>query len=343
MIVNQKLNNSQKHLSVMSREVIVTTGSRLHWGLLSIAPLAGREFGGIGLMVDEPRLTLSVKKSAEEKDHIVCSENYISKIENVINMTRRNLTGASRECYYSVEVQSEIPQHCGFGSGTQLSLAVARAILMLNEKDQFSSMELAQCVQRGARSALGIHGFESGGFIVEGGKNDSSEISPLVLRVDFPVDWKVLLITPTDRAGISGNIEAKAIQKLGSMPVSLTDKLCRLILMQLIPSIRVQDFEGFSAGLTEYGHAVGEFFQPAQGGIFAHPRMAELENLLSLKEILGMTQTSWGPTLSVVCRDSTHAEYVSSILFENGYGEFCSIKIVKPLNRGAYTQLRNIA
>lgn len=327
----------------MSREVIVTTGSRLHWGLLSIAPLAGREFGGIGLMVDEPRLTLSVKKSVEEKDNLICSENYISKIKNVINMTRRNLTGPSRECYYSVELQSEIPQHCGFGAGTQLSLAIARVISLLSEEDERSSIELAQRVQRGARSALGVHGFESGGFLVEGGKHDSSEISPLVVRVDFPEDWKILLITPTDQAGISGSVEAEAIQKLGSMPVSLTDKLCRLILMQLIPSIRVQDFEGFSAGLTEYGHAVGEFFEPAQGGIFAHPRMAELENLLSSKGIQGMAQTSWGPTLSVVCRDSTHAEYVSSIIFENGYGEFCSIKIVKPLNRGAYTQLRNIA
>lgn len=327
----------------MSREVIITTGTRLHWGLLSIAPLAGREFGGIGLMVDEPRLRLSVKVSPDEKDNIVCSESYFSKIENVINMARQNLSGATGECFYSVELQSEIPMHCGFGSGTQLSLAVARAISMLSEEDKLSSIELAKRVQRGARSALGVHGFDSGGFLVEGGKKISSEISPLVVRVEFPADWKIILITPTDQAGISGNVEAEAIQKLGSMPISLTDKLCRLVLMELIPSVTTQDFAGFSTGLTEFGHAVGEFFKPAQGEIFAHPRMVELESLLISKGIQGIAQTSWGPTLSVVCRDSFDVENVSSIITENGYGEFCSIKTVNPLNRGAHIELRDLA
>ncbi len=325
----------------MSREVMITTGSRLHWGLLSVAPVAGREFGGVGLMVDEPRMTLSAKLISDNQDHIICDEKYESKIADSIKAASLHETGSSRQQYYAVELHSEIPLHCGFGSGTQLSLAVARAISLLNEERQYSSVELAQRVQRGARSAIGVHGFDSGGFLVEAGKRHSEEISPLIVRHDFPEEWKIVLITPHDQSGISGNIEVEAIQKLGSMPVSITEKLCRLALMQLIPSVMTQDFNGFRSGLTEFGYAVGEFFKPVQGGIFADPQMVELEKRLIAEGIQGTAQTSWGPTLSVVCRNSEDAENVSSIIVKNGYGEFCSIRIVNPLNRGVRIEIKD--
>ncbi|MCH9653182.1 MAG: hypothetical protein K0U86_05275 [Planctomycetes bacterium] len=327
----------------MSREVMITTGSRLHWGLLSLAPASGREFGGIGLMVEEPSLTLSVKISPQAHDTILCSEECRPKIAAAIDVTRRHLAASSREQYFSLELKSEIPLHSGFGSGTQLSLAVARALALLLEEQCLSSVELARRVQRGARSALGIHGFDSGGFLVEGGKCEPDEISPLVLRTDFPEDWKILLITPIDQPGISGIVETHAIQQLGPMPLEVTERLCRLVLMQLIPALKTCDFDAFSSGLTAFGHTVGEFFTPAQGGIFASPRMVELENLLNSKGIQGIAQTSWGPTLSIVCASSDDAENVSSIITQNGYGEFCSLRTVSPLNRGAQIQIKDSA
>jgi len=327
----------------MSREVSITTGSRLHWGLLSLAPETGREFGGIGLMVDEPSLILSAKQSSNTQDTIVCSEGCRSKIEAAIDAARCHLTGSAREQFFSIKLQSEIPLHCGFGSGTQLSLAVAQAISVLSGEQRLSSIELAQRVQRGARSALGIHGFDAGGFLVEGGKRAPDEISPLVLHTDFPEDWKILLITPLNQAGISGMVEADAIQKLGPMPVSITEKLCRLVLMQLMPAIQTGDFPEFSAGLTAFGHTVGEFFTPAQGGIFAHPRMIELEKLLISQGIQGIAQTSWGPTLSVVCPSSVEADKVASVIHKNGYGESCLLRTVNPLNRGARIQIKEPA
>ena len=327
----------------MSREVIITTGSRLHWGLLSLAPESGREFGGIGLMVEEPALTLSAKISPQEQDTITCSEECSLKIATAMDAARCHLADSSRDQFFALELQSEIPLHCGFGSGTQLSLAVAQALVLLSGEQSLSSVELAQRVRRGARSALGIHGFDSGGFLVEGGKSNPDEISPLVARVDFPEDWKILLITPVDQAGISGTVEAEAIQQLGPMPLTVTERLCRLVLMQLIPAVKTRDFAAFSSGLTAFGYTVGEFFSPAQGGIFAHPGMGELEKLLNSKGIQGVAQTSWGPTLSVVCPNSVEAENVSSIITQNGYGEFCSLRTVSPLNRGAQIQIKDPA
>lgn len=323
----------------MSREVIITTGSRLHWGLLALAPQVGREFGGIGLMVEEPQLQLSVTRSTDTVDHVTGSPGSIAKIREALAAIRTARPDWYSDRFYKLELQAEIPRHCGFGSGTQLSLAVAQALASLVDESSLTSVELAARVQRGARSALGIHGFTAGGFLVEGGKQSSDEISPLVVRSDFPEDWQILLITPANHAGISGYVEADAIQQLGPMPTATTEKLCRLALMQLAPAVQTCNFEEFTTGLTEFGHLVGEFFEPAQGGIFADPRMAELEKKLLSHGIRGMAQTSWGPTLSIICQD---IEMVTSLVTEYGYGEFCEIRATRPLNEGARIQIKQL-
>lgn len=334
-VFSTKLTPSETE-SVMSREVNITTGSRLHWGLLSLAPQVGREFGGIGLMIQEPQLKLSVTQSTGSSDSVQGSPGSIAKISEALAAIRRERPDLYRDRFYDLELHSEIPQHCGFGSGTQLSLAVAQALASLSEETSLTAVELAQRVQRGARSALGIHGFTTGGFLIEGGKQSADEISPLVVRSDFPEDWHILLVTPANRAGISGYIEAEAIQQLGPMPTATTEKLCRLALMQLAPAVQSHDFEEFTTGLTEFGHVVGEFFRPAQGGIFADPQMAELEQKLINRGIRGIAQTSWGPTLSIICQD---IEMVTSLIREYGYGEFCELRAAGPLNEGAHIQI----
>lgn len=291
-------------------------------------------------MVDEPRLVLSLKPSSTGQDVVNASSGSAAKIHAALHALRNNSPECLQDQFFSITLHSEIPQHCGFGSGTQLSLAVAQAVQELNQSETLTTVELARRVERGARSALGIYGFAAGGFMVETGKQKSAEISPLAVRADFPEDWKILLVTPQDQAGISGVVEADAIQQLGPMPISLTEKLCRLALMQLTPAVLESNFSEFAAGLTEFGHAVGEYFEPAQGGILAHPRMRDLEQLLISQGVQGIAQTSWGPTLSIVCPGDDEAAGVSSLIREAGYGEYCSLRIVNPLNRGALSERR---
>jgi predicted sugar kinase len=70
-----------------------------------------------------------------------------------------------------IEVLSAPPQHVGLGVGTQLALAVAAG---LNASCGFAAMtpaELAACMGRGQRSAVGSYGFYHGGLIIEDGKS----------------------------------------------------------------------------------------------------------------------------------------------------------------------------
>jgi hypothetical protein len=47
------------------RSVSVTAPSRLHFGLWSLASAAGRQFGGVGAMIDEPGIRLVINPAAE--------------------------------------------------------------------------------------------------------------------------------------------------------------------------------------------------------------------------------------------------------------------------------------
>lgn len=103
------------------------------------------------------------------------------------------------QCHLHIE--SAPREHIGLGTGTQLGMAVATAIHILAGEPLGLPGELAATAGRGKRSAIGAHGFAVGGLLVEAGKRQSEEISPLVARMELPAEWRVLLLLPrrTDR------------------------------------------------------------------------------------------------------------------------------------------------
>src|SRR5207237_1744689 len=63
-------------------------------------------------------------------------------------------------------IHGAAPEHVGVGTGTQLSLAVARALSMAHGLPNLDALELPQRAGRGRRSGVGVHGFVQGGFRV---------------------------------------------------------------------------------------------------------------------------------------------------------------------------------
>ena len=77
-----------------------------------------------------------------------------------------------------MRVHRSLPPHVGLGSGTQLALAVARALAELYDVER-GARALAAAV--GRRSAIGTWTFDDGGLVVEGGRRaDSDECGPLI-------------------------------------------------------------------------------------------------------------------------------------------------------------------
>ena len=299
--------------------ISVQTGARLHFGLLAVQAASGRNFGGVGLMVQSPGCVLSVE--ASERDECFADAAIAARLTDWRDEYRSRCPIEHRPLACHIRVTQTMPSHAGLGSGTQTALALAAALAHFGGEQNVS--------------ALGIHGFERGGLLVEGGKRKADEISPLVARLEFPSDWRVLLVMPNDRRGLSGDAERTAFTKLTPMSASLTEKLCRIVLMELLPAVASEDFETSAAALHEFGQLNGSHFTPVQGGVFADPQMSELAQCLADQGCVGLGQSSWGPTLWILCRDESAAISCRDEIALHPSGKACTIHLTAAQNDGA--------
>lgn len=290
----------------MWNSISIRTGARLHFGLLAVQASAGRNFGGVGLMVDSPECHLTVVRS--EQDEIHADAELATRLAAWREAYRLRCPLSFRPDTCRIEIHSTIPMHAGLGSGTQTALALAAALANFAGESDIPATELARRVGRGVRSALGIHGFQHGGLLVEAGKQQSDEISPLITRLAFPSEWRFLLLTPPSDSGLSGDAERSAFMQLGQMATETTDRLCRIVLMDLLPAVTAHDFEATSTALFEFGRLNGNYFTPVQGGLFANSDMQETADWLIAQGCYGVGQSSWGPTLFALCRTQAEAE-----------------------------------
>jgi len=318
-------------LTVMSSTVKITTGARLHFGPLAASGPAGGAFGGVGMMVSAPGFELEFQSAPCDSIH--SPETVQARIAGFVDHIRRS--GCGLEGGVAIAVRSVIPEHAGLGSGTQLGLAIARGLGELAGQTEGAPRELARWSGRGLRSAIGLHGFGQGGFLVDGGRGPGQSLGTLVSRLDFPRDWRWILVTPQQSQGLSGNDEQAAFQRQPAMPASLTGELCRIALMDWLPGVIEADFRRVSDALYEFGLRVGEFFAPVQGGVFANPQMRELAEVARVRGIRGVAQTSWGPTLGLLCETATSGESIAEDLVSDPRWHDCTVRLVAPLNSGA--------
>jgi len=267
----------------------IQTPSRLHFGLLGWGPRSPRQFGGVGLMVEDPAIRLVAQTASDWSAEGPLAERVLRVAHTV----------ASQHTVPPVQfrVEQAPGEHLGLGVGTQLSLAVAHAILALAGETDVPLERLAQLTSRGARSGIGLHGYQRGGFIVDGGRGPSGAIPPLLARLPFPPDWSVLIVTPQRAPGLHGPEELSAFAKLPPIPERVTEHLCRTVLLGLMPAVIEHDLEAFGHSLTEMQEQVGLCFAPAQGGSLASPENAAIVRFLRDAGLHGVGQSSWGPTL----------------------------------------------
>lgn len=294
--------------------VRVRTGSRLHFGLLSLATegtrwpdrsgagLPARCFGGVGLMVEQPGVAVSVAPAPSWSSEGPLAERALAFARTFAQSVERE-EGQSRPPQ-RVCVEHAAPEHVGLGTGTQLGLAVGRALATAWGKS-YDTCALALRVGRGLRSALGVHGFERGGLVVDAGKHGSAGVAPLVAHVPFPAHWRVVLACPSSATGLHGAAEQKAFARLTEVPSALagTEALCRLVLLSLLPAAVEGDLDTFGAALFDFNVRVGEAFAVVQGGIYASSGIEEMVQFVRGQGVRGTGQSSWGPTVFAVMEE----------------------------------------
>jgi beta-ribofuranosylaminobenzene 5'-phosphate synthase len=270
--------------------VFVEASARLHFGVLDLRGSLGRRFGGLGAAVPQPSLLLEASPASHiEADGV--------NAERAAEFARRYSAHHGLRGGVRLKVHQAIPAHSGLGSGTQLGLAVARALAELNGLPR-DTMQLARAVSRGERSAIGTWTFARGGFIVEGGRRPGSdEIAPMLVRLAIPPSWRCVIAVPHGDPGLSGEAESAAFRGLPLPPEREVERVSHLVLMQLLPALVESDLPAFGAALTTIQEVTGAWFAAAQGGIFAPGTTAALVAKMTAWGAAGVGQSSWGPAV----------------------------------------------
>jgi beta-ribofuranosylaminobenzene 5'-phosphate synthase len=293
--------------------------SRLHFGFLSLpgpsdSPecwpdmegrpvLPARRFGGVGLMIQEPAVRLHVEAAPAWSAQGPQAERALAFAQQFLSTFPTNVVGDPPRPHRIV-IELCAPPHMGLGSGTQLGLAVAQALTLANHLGPLEVVDLARRVDRGRRSAIGIHGFALGGVLVEAGKRPSEHVAPLVARLPFPESWRIVLILPPWGKGLHGLAESQVFRDLaGPMDQSTTDALCRLVLLGMLPALVEQDLPAFGEALYDFNRRVGEAFRRVQGGRYSHAQTADVVAFVRRQGVSGVGQSSWGPAIFALTED----------------------------------------
>lgn len=271
-----------------SAAVRVRAPARLHFGFLDMHGGLGRRFGSIGLAVDTPALQL--KASTAQRASAKGPESERVRTYMLAAAAHLDVSDA-----VAIEVEQAIPAHAGFGSGTQLALAIAAALARLNGRS-VDLLDFADVLDRGNRSGVGLASFTQGGLIVDGGRDDSGAPPPVISRMPWPEAWRVVLILDGGAIGVHGGRESEAFRDLPPFDEARAAEICRITLMQVLPGAATGDLDAFGRGITAIQDRIGDYFAPHQGGRYASAAVAEALKAVAAHGVSGYGQSSWGPT-----------------------------------------------
>lgn len=308
--------------------VRITAGARLHFGLLDIAA----PFGGCGVMIDQPATIVEVLPARQfSYSDLASSSDHAERALAIAGRIAERLALKSSLPPVGVRVIQAAPSHTGLGSGTQLSLAIAEAILhvlqattrhtQLCETDGWREIWL-YAADRGLRSAVGTHGYQQGGFVVEGLRPESADdaLNALDMRLELPAAWRASVLLPgmfpDPDLAVSGEQEQAKFASLPPASLKRRDSLRRLLTDSLIPAIQDADFSTFCDAVTQYNRSSGMLFADVQGGAYHGETTTQLVEQLLEMGYRGVGQSSWGPGVFV-----WHPDVESAETFQQRFGD----------------------
>jgi beta-ribofuranosylaminobenzene 5'-phosphate synthase len=275
-------------LSSTNPKISVIAPARLHMGFIDLSGSLGRDFGSIGVALNEISTRLTITSAQQS----CVTGPSAQRGEVCLNLLCQALKVSNQ---VHIAIESAIPEHVGLGSGTQMSLAIGSALNAFYGLG-LSVREIAAVTERGLRSGIGIGIFERGGLVVDGGRGEKTITPPVLAQLAIPEDWRFILVFDSRGQGLHGQQEIQAFKTLPPFPATEAAKLCYLLLMQGLPAVAEQDLDKFGDVISQLQQSVGEHFAAAQGGVFTSQEVATAINWFADQGAVAIGQTSWGPT-----------------------------------------------
>jgi beta-ribofuranosylaminobenzene 5'-phosphate synthase len=238
------------------------------------------------------------------------------------------------------------PSHVGLGSKTQLSLAIGTAISKLKNMD-IPIEEITKMVERGGTSGIGWRGFETGGFIVDGGhdygigkekenflpSSASGSANPAltISKYNIPENWRFVLVIPNVKPGAFGEEEVDIFKKYTPIPRDEVNEVSHQILMKMLPGILRNDLQCFGEGLKRI-QSIG--FKKIEISL----QKQIVKDLLKLFEKIGVKaygMSSFGPSILGITDSDEEAEKLKETVEKHLNGIGGHIFLCRPNNTGA--------
>ncbi|MFW9785996.1 MAG: beta-ribofuranosylaminobenzene 5'-phosphate synthase [Candidatus Heimdallarchaeota archaeon] len=325
----------------------ITTPCRIHFSLIDENGYTGRVDGGIGLMLDRPNVVFEASNSAKEfkieshkyyRESIEVINEIAAKVFKKYNISNKN---------FHFNLKRYFPSHVGLGSKTQLSLAIATAITRLKNIDHLTHKDLTMLVERGGTSGIGWKGFETGGFILDGGhdfgtgkekqtflpSSASTSANPAltIFRHKIPENWRFVLVIPNVKKGAYGDEEISVFQNYAPIPRSEVNEVSHQVIMKILPGIIKNDLICFGQGLKRIQN-IG--FKKIEIEL-QHQIVKDLLIFFEEYELKAYGMSSFGPSVVAIVESDTEAEDLLREVQKNQKNGGGHIYICKPNNTGA--------
>ena len=314
----------------------VETGARLHFGFQNLSLAHERLYGGVGVALADPRVVVDAEPAAT----VSCDDD---AVEDVVAAAVDALGVAGAD----VRVRQRYDRHVGLGSGTQLALALTRAVA--DAYDISADLRnLAPALGRGGRSGVGVATFLQGGFVADAGhpteRFTTSPPDPGTWDVPRPIaaqtlpdSWRFVLVTPAAETGQSGAEEDQSMRTVVERAdPGIADEIATLVTRQLLPAVAAGDCDGFGQAVARLGRLNGAWYADEQGGVYRPPAGRLVEALDDSTAVAGAGQSSWGPTVYAVTT-AADAERVAGHAREalDSIGIDGQVRTAAPRNHGA--------
>ncbi|WP_255191084.1 beta-ribofuranosylaminobenzene 5'-phosphate synthase family protein [Natronobeatus ordinarius] len=285
----------------------VSAGARLHVGFQNLSLARDRLYGGLGVGLEEPRVTVTATPAADVVADDDLLERYARRAVDVLDVPG-----------VAVSIERRLPRHVGLGSGTQLALATLAAVARAHDREP-RVRERAPAMGRGGRSGVGVGTFEGGGFVVDAGHptgrfttarpaDGDWTVPAVVARHHLPNEWRFLVALPEAEPGRSGDDEDESIRTvIERADPTVADEIAGLLTRKLLPAAAEGRLEAFGEAIGEIGRKNGTWYTDAQGGVYRPPAGELIDALEGCPVLSGVGQSSWGPAVYGVT-DATHAE-----------------------------------
>lgn len=320
----------------VAASVTLHAPGRLHLGFLDPAGTLGRRYGSLGLALEgfETRVSIGAASRNEVSACCASAQAEVARAAGFLRLLQRH---SGRAEALALALDTVLPAHAGFGSGTQLALAIGRAFAGWHRLDVGTPL-LAQWLGRGKRSGIGIAGFEHGGLLLDGGPSTDGTPAPLLARIAMPGAWRVVVVQDPAGHGLSGANETQAIAALPPLPRALAADICHQALMRVLPGAASADFAAFASGVARIQAIMGEHFAPAQhGSAYTSAAVARvIAGTAELEPGAATGQSSWGPTGFAIVESQRSAEaLVAALRSAELIAPGLDVRIVAARNHGA--------